>query len=302
MHCNKCGNEDEGKNKFCAYCGNDLSKTLLDSSEQASSICSDKNIRKKANVGTWVFGIISVVLAVMLTLSMLGVFNAADDSSFVSKNFSTPEDAIEYFVDCIKEADIKGALKACAIDEIAQGYDYENFALRIRLMMPIVQTLLPSEYDMYVTYNQYITAQQITMQTIHFMNGFDFPEEYYDLIEGESIQKPDRDMIKQVIKALEPDLSGLEIIEIEKHSMHGLSINKENQKMRAKIYSADDVQSRTVLYEYDGEYYIGGFKLIENDGKWLIMGINDDLSNGSPFGTPYKVSSESEFWDMIDGN
>ena len=224
---------------------------------------------------------------------------AAAGATVASKDFSSPEDAIEYFISCLKNDDMEGALHACAIEEMAAGYDYEAMADRLRVLMPIVQSYMPSEYELYVSYNRYRTAQQITMQTAHLINSFDFPEEYENLLNAMPIAPAEGAAIRDALDALEPDLDGLSIVEIEMHDKHDTEQNREVQKKQAKCYSADDTQFRTVLYEYDGDYYAGGFTLMEYDGRWLISSLSDPLSGIPAYGTAEKLSSKSEFSDII---
>ncbi len=62
---------------------------------------------------------------------------------------------------------------------------------------------------------------------------------------------------------------------------------------------ADAQTSRVVLYEYDGDYYAGGFTLLQYDGQWLISGLNDNLAGIPVSGALVEVADEDSFAYML---
>ena len=300
MICKKCGKDNPSASAFCVYCGNAL---LEDSAAQPAGPeqTIQAKTKKKKNVPALVLGILSVVLAVLLALSFLGIFagGTAVSTGTASKSFSTPEDAIEYFVGCIKNSDLNGALGACAVNEMAEGFDFEEYTQRLRVIQPFITSYLPSEYGEYADYNRYKVSQQIAMQAMNFVMALSIPEDYTGLVEGTVIPIDEDDSTpKDIIKAIDPsDISGLEIIDIGKAEKHDSERNRENQQRLAKCFGADDLQFRTVLYKYDGDYYVGGFTVIEYNGKWLIDNLSDPLAGIPAYGTPIELDDKSEYYD-----
>lgn len=295
MYCKNCGKENAPEAAFCLYCGNALAAAENKLSGGTASMIKPK----KRNAAALALGALSLVLAVALALSLTGVFGAAGGAAS-SKSFSAPEDAINYFIGCLKAGDFDGALSACAADEMAQGFDFKAYAERIQALLPIGQSYMPSEYKQYIEYNRSRLEQQVLMQMVCFTVSFNLSEENAGLING--MTTPIRNIqLDDVTEQLDPSkLSGLELVDIGKARLHDDERNREMQQKQAKCFGADDVQFRTALYKYDGNYYVGGFTLIEYGGRWLIQNMSDPLAGISVFGTPMPVSGRSGYEDMLE--
>lgn len=297
MYCKNCGKDNGPGAAFCVGCGRPLQQEIIGQADGPTTIFVSP---KKKNAAAIALGAISVVLAIALVLSMTGVFGASSGGAIASKSFGTPEDAINYFVDRFKAGDFEGALGACAVNEIAQGFDYKAYVERMNALLPLTVSYLPSDYKQYVLYNRTKTIQQISGQMMYFAVSFSINGDYKGIIDGQTIPLQDAKMPDGIIKQLDPSaISKLELVEIGKMGMHDNEQNRTNQKIMAKMYGADDVQFRTVLYKYGGNYYVGGFTVIEYGGRWLIQNMTDPLAGISAFGIPIPVSDIQAFEDML---
>jgi hypothetical protein len=313
MFCASCGKENAQGAKFCVSCGTKLEAQPQEPGQpmQAAQQHAEPWSRpyaqayapqpvKKRNVPAIALGILSVVLAAGLILSMLGVFGAAGGAA-ASKGFAAPEEAINYFVGCLKNGDYSGALAACGINETAKGFDYKTYVERIRTLLPVATSYMPSEYEPYVEFNSAKLTQQMLMQMTSFIISFNLPEEYAGMLDGQTVMIEGEKLPGGLIAALDPaKISGLELISMGKARMHDDEKNREIQKKMAKTFGADDEQFRTVLYKYDGSYYMGGFTLLEYGGRWYINSMTDPLSGIPAYGTPIKISGEEEFEGMLE--
>jgi hypothetical protein len=297
MFCIKCGKENPEGRAFCVGCGNALCPPPEISQEPVLRY-TKPNFKKK-NIAALALAAVSVLLAVMLVLSLTGVF-AAGGVGVASKSFSTPEDAIKYFIDRLKARDMDGALGACAINEMAKGFDYEAFAERVKSLQPLTVTYLPSEYSEFVEYNKYKITKDIMLQMVAFSSGFYLPEKYWRLLSATMPLNSGVD-VESLIKQLDPSkISKLKIADIGKSPKHDTTTNRKTQKSIAKTYGADDEQFRTVLYEYDGDYYVGGFTLIEYGNRWQIANLVDPIAGISAYGAPIKLEDKSDFDSYIE--
>lgn len=303
MYCEKCGKENQQGNAFCVGCGAPLSAGHEYQQTPAKApVNTTVKLKGKNNIPALILGITSVVLAVAMVLSLTGVFGASAGSG-ASKSFSTPEDAINYFVNCIKNEDIEGALSACAINEMARGFNYKAYLERLRVGLPLTMTLLPSEYKEYLQYDTVKLKQQIESQMMGFIISLGLPDKYSDLLDGKTMPlNSDKiaDQVQDVFNSLKPtDFKDLKIDEIDKAGQHDTATNRENQQRMAKIYGADDEQFRSVLYEYNDSYYMSGFTLIEYNGGWMISSLTDPLASTSTLGCATKLSGKSDFYSAI---
>lgn len=303
MYCTQCGKENPQGNAFCTACGAGLSTEL----QYQPSLTDNKagkapKAKNKPGVPVLLLGSVSIILVVALVLSLTGVFGASG-AAYASKSFMAPEDVVNYFVGCIKNGDIDGALSACAINEEAKGFDYKAYLERVKAALPMSNTLLPSEYKQYLDYNSTKLRQQAEIQTIALIISFQVADKYKDLMNGKTVMLNSgklADQIEDIYNNLEPaDLKDLTIIEIDKAKQHDTATNRETQKKMANIYGADDEQFRSVLYEYNGDYYMGGFTLIEYNSRWMISNLIDPLTGTSASGCAVKLSGKSDFYSSI---
>jgi len=301
MFCIKCGKENAQGAAFCIGCGNALGAAVTNQTYIKPTAAAISKPVNKGNAAAIALGALSVVLAIALVLSLTGVIAISGAAGAASKSFSSPEDAIEYFVERMKNGDWQGALSACAIDEMARGFDYEAQAERLKVLIPIVTSYMPSEYKQYVEYNKCLLTQRIMMQMASVTASANLSEENYGLINGTPTVLEDGNMPHGLMEELDPEnIKSVELIDIGQHRLHDSQVNRENQRKQAKIYSADDLQFRAVLYKFKGDYYIGGFTLIEYGGRWLIQNMSDPLAGIPAYGTPVKVADESEFYEMLE--
>ncbi len=277
-------------------------------------------VKKKKSAWAFVFGFLSLLLAVAIVLMAFGIFSLSVDSngvniavnpaqavssqasSVAAKGFESPEQAIEFFIEKIKSGDIDGALGACASGLMAVNYDYEKMAERLNAIMPIVNgaNVPGSEYTLAAKYKETTYNTSILMQLSHIIYGLNSQGENSKVIEGQPLMPIDDVDFDELIGYFDPEvLKELKIVKIDEHSMNSDDRNRENQKKQAGILGADTQDFRSVLYEYDGDYFAGGFTLIEYDGEWFIVNMIDPLLGVSAYGTLQPVDSEEEFSDML---
>lgn len=306
MFCRNCGRENADGAAFCINCGAKLVAEPYAQPQQtfnpyvAPPNPAAKPVKKK-NAPVLALGALSIVLAIALALSLTGVFGgAAGAFGVASTSFASPEDAINYFVDRFKAGDFSGALAACGINETAKNFDYKAYVERIQTLLPVTMSFLPSEYKPYVELNKAKIMQQILMQMTCFTISLNLPEEYSGIIDGQTLPVPDGKFPDGLMEAFDPSfLGGLEVVKIGKMSMHDSDANRKNQKKTAKTYGADDEQFRAVLYKLNGDYYVGGFTVIQYGGRWFVNSMSDPIAGISAFGTPNKLSSEAEFENIL---
>ncbi len=261
-----------------------------------------KQVTRKTNTSALIFAAIAILLAASLVLSFLGILpspfvSTASSSGFTSapKSFATPEDAIESFIGYLKSGDYDGALSTCAIDSMASGFNYKKYVQRLMALTPLGYSGMPSEYPQYIKYNALKNTLTIVEQMIGFTVSFSLSEKNSGFINGMTTALEDG-QIPELMEELNPDiLNSLEIVEIAKTSVHDTIQNRDIQKKYADIYGADDLQYRSVLYKYDGSYFVGGFTLIEYGGKWQIQNMCDPIIGITVLGTPIPISDQSEF-------
>ena len=232
-------------------------------------------------------------------VSKESINNEIDNTSVQNKdvnNFTTPEAAIEHFVNAIKNNDVKGALETCAIDESSEGYDFIGTANRLKVLMPTIN-LAPSNYKMYIDINKLIQAASIGNQIKLFVYSF-FTTEGLD---GKPVVITSDNQATDFVSAVDPQgLSKLILKEVgipDKSIMYSEK-NIENFNKHAQLYGADEQTERVVLYELNGEYYCGGFQIMRYKNNWKIISLYSNLAGQSPYGTVTKIT-QVEFEQIL---
>jgi ABC-type sugar transport system substrate-binding protein len=258
-------------------------------------------MRRKANVAAIVLAAACVLLAAALALTMLGVTDAVFAPR---KTFSTPEDAIRYFTERVQAGDYEGALKACAAGEIAQNYDYEAMINRIKTMGAYSPYFMPGDYGLYAAYNEGAVRQQILSQLRFMALSVVLPDEYAEYLQGSQIIEDSGSIdFDSVVEDMDPEaFLGLKIADIGQSALADTDANVDNLDAMADIYGAEEMAARDVLYEIDGDYYAGGFTLLQYNGSWLICQLGDPLIGQPVTGALIPLKDESDFDGLLGGD
>jgi hypothetical protein len=198
--------------------------------------------------------------------------------------FAAPEDAIRHFVAALAENDLQKALQACAVEEYADGYDFAGMMDRLKALMPVAQ-MAPSEYDLFREMNRISAMGDIVRQIKMMVYSFFVPEvsEGTLLYSGGGLEEAEAFQ-----SAVDPSqLKGLVLLLIDtpnKEIMYS-ETNIANFQKQAKIYGAQDLTERVVLYQLGGKIFEGGFGLLLYEDSWKIFRLNSNLAGQSSMGT-----------------
>lgn len=220
-----------------------------------------------------------ITLCILLSASLFSALAQGE-----TPIFPKPEDAINHFVAGLVENDLQKALQACAVEEYAQGYDFAGMMDRMKALMPI-QQMAPSEYSLYAEMNKIAAMGTLVSQMKMMVYSFFVPE----VKDGITIYVGGgKDDAKKFAEAVNPDkLKGLKILRIDPPMQDILNSEKniENFQKWAKIYGAQEMTERIVLYGLDGKLYLGGFGLLRYEDGWKIQRLNSNLAGLSAMGT-----------------
>jgi hypothetical protein len=135
-----------------------------------------------------------------------------------SAYFGEQEDAVLHFLNCLKDQDFEGALRAAASDSVAEGYDYEAMINRIQCVSPLMAMPLPSDYAPYAALNAEAFKAQTRRQMVSLVQSLLVAPDFVDglthpLMDGEvEIESGHKATLGELKKHLDPArLSGLEI-------------------------------------------------------------------------------------------
>jgi len=210
------------------------------------------------------------------------------------KTFSTPEAAIQYFIERVKAGDYEGAMAACAVDEITEGYDYEAQVERLQAMM-LSMPYLPAEYELYSAYNASSFETQILRQLACMAMSVTLPDDYSAFLDGTALYGESIDA-GDVVEDMNPeDFFEIEIVDIGQNERTDEDAYLDSMEEQAEIYGAEDMTAYDVLYDIGGDYYAGGMTLLQYGDGWRILWLNDALLNQPVSGALIPLDSKSDF-------
>lgn len=211
--------------------------------------------------------------------------------------FHTPEEAVTHYLEGVAMADINYILQACAVDEMAEGFKFDQNAERLGVFMPL-NSLSPANHPFFVEINKTQVASQILNQ-IKILT--------YSLLSEEDIEEPviqlDAERINAFVTATDPGrLAQLEIVKIGIPNPTRMedARYKENSAALAGIYGADESTERVALFTFEGDYYYSGFTLLRYGESWKINSQTSPLAKTPAVGIPQRTTVE-EFDSLISG-
>ncbi|NLF27836.1 MAG: hypothetical protein GX592_08045 [Clostridiales bacterium] len=220
--------------------------------------------------------------------------------------FESPEEAIAYFAECVKNQNLLGALGATCARPAAVNFDLAAAVERVGTYMPAATTdmWLPSEYEAYVPFNT-LTALE-TRRLFNFVTALlagGRPLTGTTLAQLDSSTgafKEDGSALsgltaEQMIDMLDPArLSGLELREVCRYE-GGAALTENYQKgtlANGMVYGFGGCRDYLAIYELDGQRYAHTCMIVRYPQGWKIFRLFSYLL-GADF--PSEVVRAEEF-------
>lgn len=217
------------------------------------------------------------------------------DFNFSELDFETPQAAIEHFVNAIAQNDLPQALQAFAINDYADSFNFTAMSERLGAI-DMYRGLAPSEYDMYAQLNRLELLSTYAFYIKVFCYSFYASEP----LDGSIIRVQD-----------EPEKVAAFIASVTPEQLADLTINKafqliilpgrmkETWQKQNLPIGADESSEVVVLYELNGQYFLGGFHLLRYGKNWKIDGLYSLLAGMTNDGGVTKMTV-TEFAGFID--
>jgi len=225
----------------------------------------------------WILVAVLAVVAVVLGTLLLTRGGAGDVEQ---SGYATPEETIEVFTERLADGDVDGALSTWAGEKQAANLDLVGTLERLRAFTPFDSTILPSGDPAFVelagTIRAGVAADQLRRLTLSVL----LPE--IDLTVTTPLD--DGDVTAQgIADAL--DHARLASLRVERvDAVEGPEPHVESLERLAELVGADERREYVVLYECDGETYLGGVGVLRYGDEWSIDTLSAVLA-----GTPVAV-------------
>jgi hypothetical protein len=224
-----------------------------------------------------------------LMFLLMASVNAQDSSllNFPEKDFATPEAAVRHFAESIAKNDLEGALQAFAINDYADKFDFTTISERMEVIVPD-QFLAPSDYAMYKQLNRLQLAWKYGEQIKIFAYSFYSSE----LLDETTVVQDEPERVSDFIESVNPErLANLKIAKMFK--IIGVSERMLNMwEQQAKPAGADEITECVVLYELEGNYYLGGARVLRYGESWKLEGLSSIVAMTGYLGATKKMTTE----------
>jgi len=143
------------------------------STESGDTVVEDevatKTVHKPINKTTLLLSATCLILAALLVLTQLGVIGTIRKSEAGSKWFSTPEDAVRYFVEKISVCDLNAASAGFVTPESTPKSNFKLQILNAGSYDPLKQFNLPEQYSQYAPALQSLGEGQAANTLIRYI-------------------------------------------------------------------------------------------------------------------------------------
>ena len=239
----------------------------------------------------------TMVLSILALPALTSASAEADTSvEDATAAFPTPEDVIRHFCQALAANDFEAALDACAVREQAEGFDFSGYVDRMKMHMPVTNPA-PSTSDMYRDLNEAAILGGFTGQIKTLSYSFFVT----DGLDGKPVTPADRAYAETFEEAVDPKkLADLRLLRVDPPMKFTLESEKnmENFSEMAKLYGAEEMTERIVLYELDGRTFMGGFGLYRYASGWRICRLYSNLAGLSPTGAAV-AATEQQYVEML---
>ncbi len=251
---------------------------------------------QKKGSGKALFIIIGLAAGVVLTSLIACVVMMINSKKTPAKvegaGYDSPEEAVEAYLNFLKEGDLDGAVSTFAVESCIDHYDMEKYLEWVQyvgITMPFAARQSPVlSYD-----SEFLRELNVESRRAYILNGIcnqvisaafmhSGEEEVVDrLVSRTMYELEDEDAVEHVLDFLETD-PRLETIEIgdrlyEEDLLDSDDLLDTYIKHYKKIWDSD---IEMVMYEVeiDGEDYILFMLCVCYDGKWYIADFNNPVS------------------------
>lgn len=241
-------------------------------------------------------GLLAVLLVAFAGCGDNVLYTPLSEPEFSTFGCETPEDAMQQFVERLSATQTNGAIMYFSFEHKAENFNFAEYTDRVQAFIPMNGGM--PEYDMYGPVNYAYFLNHSAMQMRMFMLSFLMDAEQLnnvqklddlDMDSAALMQSLDPAPLKN-LKLLRTDLANSELQESESY--------RKNTAALKKCFGYDDSKEYTALYELDGEYYMGGFTLVQYDKKWYIDSLTSILANMSATGAAGRIT-EQEYLDIV---
>ncbi|WP_447644011.1 hypothetical protein [Nocardioides zeae] len=248
--------------------------------------------RRRGAALPWV--LVAVLTVVALVLGGLLVLQAVGGGDDEGRGFASPEEAIEFSTESIADGDAGAALSAWSSEAQARGSDFVESLEYFAAYAPYNPSILPGDDELFAGLGSAARTGGAADQVRRLAYSLLVPDLSQDQTTPLSDDDaPSADELRDDLDSSR--LDGLRAERIER--IEGPERLTETYERAARLVGADERREYLVLYEWEGETYVGAVGVLRYDDEWSIDALSSPIVNLSP-GT-LEPASEDDFDERL---
>jgi hypothetical protein len=229
----------------------------------------------------------------LVTLPLVAALVLTISVPLTATGFETPEEAVQEYLEGVAQADIERVLEATAVDEMADGYRFDQYVERLNAFGPQMDGPVHSPFFADVQRADWTAG--LLRQTRMLAYSLLAPEALREVLEGTTLFDVDEAWAADLVAELdEARLSNLVVaaIFVPDPEVYDSSRHLELRALNASLHGADEAAERVALFAFEGDMYAVGFTLLRYGDRWLVSLQSSALGGTDPFGIAMPLTVE----------
>jgi hypothetical protein len=218
--------------------------------------------------------------------------------------FESPEDVVKYLVQNIKTGNFENAMKTSVYyyDDNIDKLNAEEYIKWIKAIMFGTPLNVPKEYHSIIKV-RFLGQHAMNIQM--FVASLLLPEEFNDFLQANPLLLNDNEqLLDKYLSSLSniKSLNSLELVRMDISNPESQFSDRYKQRVESQklCYNFDEAIEYTVLFNFNGKYYWGGYNFFRYNNNWYISSYNAILAGQSSFGTVEQISGIEEYLYEFD--
>lgn len=249
------------------------------------AVLKEMNLGKKSGkLAGFLIGIVvaAVVFAVVVALKV-GLPGGGVDT-VEGPGFDSPEEAVEAYLEAMKEGDLKGMLETVAMETYVENMDLEAYMERLGGYIPNTMPV-PGDSTLIQTINlekrRAAFTQSLQFQYLMLVD----PDSPIREMEPITVEEGERASFLAQVE-ISGDLETLATLEVGKFwrpetfsDAYADDVNQTNLEKQTRAYGADEICSLAVEVTVDGREYLFCPDAVRYDDTWYLLNLQGNLAN-----------------------
>ncbi|NLW88744.1 MAG: hypothetical protein GXY43_03355 [Clostridiaceae bacterium] len=230
---------------------------------------------------TVILSILCVALAVVLVLTQFGVIGTLRKAEQERADwFDSPEAAIRFFVESIRDGRFDAAVSSFAAIETAPKSNFSSQLDTVGSYFPVYQYNMPEQYPDYESLVLSIEQGRAASSTLQFASSILLGENYMKTASFPEDAQARKEQIDSIITVLNPVLlekisvSRIDIVFADFQSTEEYTAHMSSH---VNAYGYEGYLEYIALIQFNEQTFLAPFSMVSSAGKWKILQMTSGI-------------------------